>query len=428
MRRQRSEEPVDVAVVGGGVAGLLTAYRILERYSHWHVTVLESVHVVGGRTRTARFAGLAVSAGAGVGRGGKDVRLAALLQELDLPVHVRGATPRAPPRQVARLAALVQAKEPGPDMTFRTFARQVLGDAEFRAFLTTMGHTDMLDAQAQETMRHYGLEDNVLSWTPFTVPWNDLCERLRARILAFPNGRVRTGQHVDEVHWPSTWRPQAARPSRATYARLTLSGGTHVRALRVVLAVPINELTALAPAWYWPAISTVRAQPFIRVYVRVAREHAPLVAASIGYFRVVSPSPLMKMSTVDAAKGVFMAAFADGPAAVHLAQHLVVGPDTRDAAKLYLATLITDALGLNTGPRKGGKLGRGVVHLTSFTAFWFPVGTHYYAPDQGSRDEEVRRALLHHDRLFVVGEAVSHNQGWTEGALETVDAAVPRIK
>ncbi len=415
-----------MAIVGGGIAGLLTAYRILQRYSHWHVTVWESARVVGGRTRTARFAGLTVSAGAGVGRSGKDVRLAALLQELDLPVHVRGSTTRAPPRQVARLAALVQAKEPGPDVTFRTFARQVLGDAEFRAFLTTMGHTDMLEAQAQETMRHYGLEDNVLSWTPFSVPWNDLCERLRARILAFPNGRVRTGQRVDKVHWPSSWRrPQAARPSGSTYARLTLSSGTHVRASRVVLAVPIDELTALVPAWYRPAIRSVRAQPFIRVYVRVAREHAPLVAASIGYFRVVSPSPLMKMSTVDAAKGVFMAAFADGPAAVHLAQHLVLGPDTRDAAKLYLATLITDALGLQKG--KGGERGRGVVRLTSFTAFWFPVGTHYYAPDQGSRDE-VRRALLHHDRLFVVGEAVSHNQGWTEGALETVDAAVPRIK
>jgi hypothetical protein len=194
----------------------------------------------------------------------------------------------------------------------------------------------------------------------------------------------------------------------------------------------------------------------------------------------------MKMMTVDAAKGVFMVAFADGPCAAHLAQRLGVQDGgvrsscERAESRHYLAALVTQALGLHetqalglhvmqppglggafTSTRTGTSAHRrtsavksassnaaGSVRLTSFAAFWFPVGTHYYAPsratsrghtDATSRGHTDATSRGHTDaaarartdaasrQLFVVGEAVSHNQGWTEGALETVDAVVPRI-
>lgn len=486
-----AQPEVDVAVVGGGIAGLLAAYRLLQRHPSWRVTVLESARHVGGRTRTSVFAGTAVSAGAGVGRSGKDVRLAGLLEELGLPIQSRGATAEADAGQVRRLA-LLRAAKPRDNATFCSFARGVLGDAELRTFVTAMGHTDMLEASARETMLHYGLEDNVHSWTPFSVPWNALSETLRKRVQEFPGGRVLTGARVAHIRWPRSWadcargaedgegrgsrpatrntttgapaaggrhakrtsgaevrarhpRPAVAASDQRTadLAALTLAGGTVHLARRVIVAVPIDSMVQLLPRWFLPRVSRIRGQPFIRVYARVARAHAHLVAAAVGKFRVVSPSPLMKMSVVDAASGTFMVAFADGPAAVHLAQHLVpVGPAQSTASgarapKQYLEALVTEALDLSgavaalrpsgTAHHPNGSAHRrsrgGVVRLTSFATFWFPVGTHYYAPRAGARAEKGGCS----SRLFVVGEAVSHNQGWTEGALETVDAVVPLV-
>ena len=484
-----AQPELDAAVVGGGIAGLLAAYRLLQRHPSWRVTVLESARHVGGRTHTSVFAGTTVSTGAGVGRSGKDVRLASLLEELGLPIQSRGATADADARQVRRLA-LLSAAQPRDGATFRSFARGVLGDAELRAFVTTMGHTDMLEASARETMLHYGLEDNVHSWTPFSVPWNALCETLRKRVQAFPGGHVLTGARVARIRWPRSWadcacaregdkdsegqgfRHAAAAAAGARYAlsakrtsapptadtcatcahpgsataaaafpstdlaRLTLAGGTVHLARRVIVAVPIDSMVPLLPRWFVPHVSRIRGHPFIRVYARVARAHVPLVAAAVGKFRVVSPSPLMKMSAVDAASGTFMVAFADGPAAVHLAKHLEAGGPPRPTApgacppKQYLEALVTEALDLSgaiAALRPSGRAHRrsrdGVVRLTSFAAFWFPVGTHYYEPRTGTRAEKGTCST----RMFVVGEAVSHNQGWTEGALETVDAVVPLV-
>lgn len=54
--------------------------------------------------------------------------------------------------------------------------------------------------------------------------------------------------------------------------------------------------------------------------------------------------------------------------------------------------------------------------------FW-EIGTHFYEPfDKISRPTFIKKIQHPCKNIWVVGEAVSRNQGWVEGALESVES------
>jgi hypothetical protein len=61
--------------------------------------------------------------------------------------------------------------------------------------------------------------------------------------------------------------------------------------------------------------------------------------------------------------------------------------------------------------------------------FYWPIGTHYYEPlpnNFKNRKEFIKKAQTPLPGMVVVGEMISMNQGWTQGALESVDAVVTK--
>jgi hypothetical protein len=71
----------------------------------------------------------------------------------------------------------------------------------------------------------------------------------------------------------------------------------------------------------------------------------------------------------------------------------------------------------------------GTLQITALLDFYWPIGTHYYSPLP--KDLSVSKFIhqVQHPlpNILVVGEVVAENQGWTEGALESV-AKVVNIK
>lgn len=62
---------------------------------------------------------------------------------------------------------------------------------------------------------------------------------------------------------------------------------------------------------------------------------------------------------------------------------------------------------------------------------YFPRGTHFYYPLE-TRRWKTRREFIHYAQhpspgIFFIGEAISQNQGWTEGALQSVETILPRF-
>jgi hypothetical protein len=127
---------------------------------------------------------------------------------------------------------------------------------------------------------------------------------------------------------------------------------------------------------------------------------------------------LYKVIPMDAAKGVYMIAYTDNAGAKHYArnpEHLL--PASHD----FWAREVERAFHL---PAKTLKIDDLSIHN-------WTIGTHYFRPlDQAryaSRGEFLRKVQNPRPGLWVVGEGISQNQGWTEGALESVDKVLPDI-
>jgi hypothetical protein len=163
----------------------------------------------------------------------------------------------------------------------------------------------------------------------------------------------------------------------------------------VIVATTVDTVQKLLPQF--PLYRQIHGQPFLRIYGQFAKACRQRIHEAVGTTTVV-PGPLHKFIPIDADKGIYMIAYTDNA-------------DVERVDVLKLNKLVQDALSLDD------------VQLTKVVVIPWTIGTHYNAPCKGSRRAFVAAAQRPCPGLLVVGEMVSlHNQGWVEGALESVDA------
>ena len=394
----------DVVVVGGGIAGLLSAVRLSRNYK---VLVLEQRVQLGGRARMVEFCGAKVVTGAGVLRSHKDKLMQALLKEM----------------QVASEKIDVAAKPPGifndydelcgsfplKHETFEAFGRRVLKQ-RFDNFVQQMGFTDMLRASAVETMRHYGLEDNLLAYKAVKFDWNALISELAQKAMRqgatiLTSHKVVKLTHLDNASDKNVGSQTKTKPNIELRVVSSTMRPSFVRTRKVVIASTASCIKALLPRS--TLFDRLHSQPFIRVYAQLDAQSSKSVSDKIKNFKVVK-NCLMKISKVPSpGNDVFMIGYADNLAAQALQPHC---QDTSQNREVF-AKLVCQALDLPS------------VVILALRAFYHKEGTHYYdeLADFDSPKRSTYTMYTPTQNVFVVGEAVSHNQGWTEGAAQTVE-------
>jgi monoamine oxidase len=70
------------------------------------------------------------------------------------------------------------------------------------------------------------------------------------------------------------------------------------------------------------------------------------------------------------------------------------------------------------------------LELENISEYYLNEGTHYFEPLRGiykSRDYFLKIAQHPSEKMWVVGEMVSKNQGWVEGALESVEKVIGEV-
>jgi hypothetical protein len=119
---------------------------------------------------------------------------------------------------------------------------------------------------------------------------------------------------------------------------------------------------------------------------------------------------------MDPDNGVYMIAYNDNNNTIALKNYL---ENTRDNREMY-EMLLEKSLGM---PENS-------MNIIAIKDYYWPIGTHYYKPLNkdlySSREEFMDKAQHPEKGILVVGEAVSRNQGWTEGALESVNAVLTK--
>jgi hypothetical protein len=129
----------------------------------------------------------------------------------------------------------------------------------------------------------------------------------------------------------------------------------------------------------------------------------------------IVPGPLQKIIPIDANKGIYMIAYSDNANAGLLRDYLENNEKNRE----LFCELIEKSLGIPDGE----------LMLTSIKDFYWPIGTHYYTPLKDkyeNRQTFIYEAQHPEKDILVVGEVVSINQGWVEGALESVKAVLTK--
>jgi hypothetical protein len=104
-----------------------------------------------------------------------------------------------------------------------------------------------------------------------------------------------------------------------------------------------------------------------------------------------------------------MIAYSDNSSALVLKPHLENNEKNRD----YFAKLVEHSLGI---PYQSLK-------INVIKSYYWNIGTHYYEPLNNiflNRNDFIYNIQHPMKCMLVVGEAVSKNQGWVEGALDSV--------
>lgn len=367
----------DVIVIGAGPAGLYTAYKLRDK----KVLLLEKGAQIGGRSRMGQFAGRQVVRGAGVGRLSKDILLQKVMQELGMKSEtwasrVAGQDVPSITNSLKRLEADTSLK----GLTFRSAFLETFGYDAYEAFKKNVGFSDYEESEVEETIRYYGFDDTFSGSMMFRVNWDDLCRGM----YETSGAELLTGKAVTAIR------------DRAVY----VDGGHVFRARLVVVATDVVSYRRLLGCSIYDDIG---GHIFVRAYFQTDR---PL--DTIKHTSLMGP-PLQKI--IELPGNVYMV-YADAFCAVAVRDIFL-------NKKEVVQRILSQLLGLKS------------LVIISHTFYYHPFGTHYFKPlseKWRSRQQYCEVAQRPSLTSFAVGEAVSlSNQGWTEGALESVEAVLPDI-
>jgi hypothetical protein len=269
-----------------------------------------------------------------------------------------------------------------------------MGKDVYEHFMTCCGYRDFEHQDAHDFFYDYGFEDISTSWTAVHVPWNDLVRQLMERIEKV--SRIKTSKHVISV-----------RKEIDSLFQVATEDGSMYRCRRVILATRIQALQQLLPTKR--IYRHIHGQPFLRVYAQLDTKSALILEKWVPTTTIV-PGPLQKIIPVDFDKGIYMVAYTDNEHALTLKNNL----DNKEFNRNLFARLVEISLGMKSN----------CLRITSLLAFFWPVCTHYYdpLPDKFRNRKEFLEAAQHPmSRMLVVGEVVSIDNGWTNGALDSVE-------
>jgi len=397
----------DIIIVGGGIAGLYSAYKILKMAPETKLLILERYkkHWLGGRTGNEIFQGVQVVNGAGVGRKEKDYLLIELLKELKIPYKEFESTHNysskiSPPCNVKKVFNMLKNKfkEAPVNKTFKDFALPILGSEMYKNFIICAGYTDYENEDIRDTLYNYGFDDNYSNWTALSIPWKQLIETISRKI---GSKNIRTSSNVIRIDNISPCNYLVHTDTDISYL-----------CNKIILATTINSVQKLLPMF--SIYKQIHGQPFLRLYGKFSKSSAEIMKHYVPGYTIVS-GPLKKIIPMDSNKGVYMIAYTDNKDAQYLKEHLDNTQKNRD----YFCELLEEALGIPVGQ----------LNLLSIKDFYWPIGTHYYEPLYGpfkNRKDFIKKAQNPIPGMLVVGEMISMNQGWVQGALESVESVVTK--
>lgn len=382
----------DYIIIGGGISGLYTAYKIKQKYKDATIIILER-DTIGGRMNIYNFYGSNVNIGAGVGRENKDFLLIKLLKELNITYDKSKliVNYNEDINKINFNSVIKELKksynEKYKSYTFKLFGNKILGPKLYKDFVKYVGYSDYEKEDAFETIYHYGFDDNVSGHNILYIKWNLLIDKLSKYVNHKKANVIKIIENQDNFK--------------------VITDKKEFIGNKVIIASTIDTVKKLLPKYKF--YNNIKGQPFLRTYGKFDKKSTILMNNIINGYTIIN-SPIKKIIPINKDNGIYMIAYTDNKDAIYFKNHL----EDKD----FFCRELEKALNIDS------------LKLIGIKSFYWNIGTHYYSPlpdEFKSRNEFIRKCQNPQKNLFVVGELISLNQGWTQGALESVENIIDKI-
>ena len=473
--RSNSGVDLDLAIVGGGIAGTAVAWAVQQSRPDWSVALFERTNRIGGRLRSAKVDGLdhPIELG-GMRYITSHRRFAELIDQFALPTHrfdPTGAEARSFLRGIASAGPDDPEAGRGYDLEAPDRGRSAI-DLARKAFEQIVPGFAALDHDGYAARRATDrfLDRRLTDW-----PIGDAIEAVLGRegrlfvadAFGYDSG-IREfnapdfvefmfvgGDPSDEARTPDDGMDQIPRELATRFeagggaihlerglesltmengaVSLRLGGDSHVQAARVVLAAPLPALRLLAsssPVLRQPAFGrvfdSVEAFPAMKLYLWYDR---PWWRPSVSGNQTITDLPLRKVFYFDGAAGsrsALLAMFTDGLHIRPWADLYDGSPGGAPASSAMLAE--ATRLLRETHPDVSDM----PPPIGSAFMYWgadpHEAAWHFWRA--GEVSDEILLVAPQPDRtlpVYIANEAFSRRQSWAEGALESAEAVVERV-
>jgi hypothetical protein len=362
-----------------------SSFIILEKNSKKHI---------GGRMNNYNFKGTMVNIGAGIGRKEKDDLLIDLLKELKIKysnfiVQIDYAK-TLHKVDINKIFNLLKKKYNNDKKTFKQFALPILGSELYNNLIDNIGYTDYENEDVHEVLFNYGMEDNQSGWTGMGILWSELINKLVTKVgleNIKTSNTVKSIKNKDDVFYVHT--------NKKIY-----------NSRKVIIGTTIDTVQKLLPDY--KIYNQIHGQTFLRVYGQFSKSSIPIISEYVKTNTVV-PTEIKKIIPIT--DDIYMIAYTDNDDALYLKKKNVINNNSKN--RNFYCRLIEKSLGIKENS----------LNLLAIKSFYWEIGTHYYEPlskEYKNRDDFIHQAQNPMLNMFVVGEMISRNQGWTLGALQSV--------
>ena len=283
--------------------------------------------------------------------------------------------------------------------TFREFAIKILGKKLYTTFLLATGYRDFEKEDIEEALFNYGFDDtDGGGWNAFSVPWKKLIDRLGQEVNM---KNIKFNEEIISIKY------DISKKSIPNYI-ITNKNGLKYYAKKLIIATPINTVKKLFKSH--PIYREIVGNVFLRLYGKFSGKSINIMKEHVSKTTIVT-TPIQKIIPINSDKGIYMISYCDNKNAISYKSRLENTVENR----AFWTRELEKALSLNNSIK---------LKLQSIKAFYWKIGTHYYKPLKlfyQNRDNFIN-IVQHPDKnILVVGEIISRKQGWTEGALESVE-------
>lgn len=418
----------DYIIIGAGISGLYTAYLIKKHKANSKILILEANNYIGGRMGIDNFYSSKILTGAGIGRKKQDINLINLLKELkinynEFTVNHNYASDIIKVDIIKIMDELKTHYDNDKDkkpVNFNTFATSVLGEKLYKNFLINSGYRDYENEDAYSVLTDYHMEYNTGKWTALYIQWDNLINRL---VDIINSKNIKLNSTVTDINYLDK---EVYVSNKKYYFK------------KIILATTIKPIQKLLKL---PLYKQIKSQSFIRIYAKINTNYIDIMKEKVPTTLVVS-SLLYKIIPINPNKGIYMIAYSDNKSADKLNREI--------DNKSYIETLLAKSINVSNSTIKIDKLKH----------YYWKEGTHYFLPYKhmhivSCKTEKLELSnknkllcktkskikILNHnfklnfikkaqnpkENVYVVGECISTDQGWVEGAISSVNNIIKSI-